>query len=300
MLGRRPLSNSGEGLTWNGKGASEARTWTIAADGASPPVPSWAVAPDSSWSCSPWCSGVDPRQFMGDGRRRRARRESGPKDPAEERMAEFSKVIFKDTEDVWDEQFRVMGKVYKQPTLVLFSDQVESACGMQSAAVGPFYCPNDGKVYIDLSFFNTLEKQLGAPGEFARAYVLAHEVGHHVQRLLGILRPRRRGSPDDEPDRVQQDVRSVGAAGRLPGRSLGASRANESTSSFRRATSNRPRTPRSASATTCLQKQARGRVSPDGFTHGTAKQRQRWFLEGFNTGDVKKARELFDLPYEKL
>ena len=215
-------------------------------------------------------------------------------------MAEFAKVIFKDTEDVWDEQFRVMGKVYKQPTLVLFSDQVESACGMQSAAVGPVYCPNDGKVYIDLSFFNTLEKQLGAAPRRVRPRLRSRaRSGTPRPATFGILRPRRRGSPDDEPDRVQQDaVRLELQADFLA--EVSAIYAQRKHKFLQKGDLESATNAAFRIGDDVLQKQARGRVSPDGFTHGTAKQRQRWFLEGFNTGDVKKARELFDLPYEKL
>src|SRR5262249_31635527 len=112
-------------------------------------------------------------------------RDERPVDPEEEKQAHFTKVIFHDTEVVWDELFGRMGRRYEKPVLVLFSGQVESACGMASAAVGPFYCPGNSRVYIDLSFYRDMQRKLHAPGEFARAYVVAHEVGHHVQRLLG-------------------------------------------------------------------------------------------------------------------
>jgi len=243
--------------------------------------------------------GVDPRQFMGKMGGNDPEGEQRAKDPAEERMADFAKVIFHDTEEVWDEQFRVMGKVYKKPTLVLFSDQVESACGMQSAAVGPFYCPNDSKVYIDLSFFHTLEKQLGSPGEFARAYVLAHEVGHHVQRLLGYsARVDDARQTMSKTENNKMSVRLELQADYLAG--VWAHYGNKKYKFLKQGDLESATNAAFHIGDDVLQKQARGRVSPDGFTHGTAKQRQRWFLEGFNTGDVKKARELFDLPYEKL
>ena len=122
--------------------------------------------------------GIDPGQFLGG--RQQVRDRSG-----DDRQAKFTRVVLKDTEIVWGDLFQKMGKRYREPTLVLFSDQVDSACGLTDSAVGPFYCPRDSKVYIDLSFYDTLERDLGADGEFARAYVIAHEVGHHVQRLLG-------------------------------------------------------------------------------------------------------------------
>ena len=143
--------------------------------------------------------GVDPQQLLnapgvGGAVQPGAPADNEPADPEEERLAAFTKVIFHDTEVVWDELFAGMGKRYQKPTLVLFSGRVESACGLASAAVGPFYCGGDGNVYIDLAFYRDMERKLEAPGEFARAYVLAHEVGHHVQRLVGLCRHGRPGT----------------------------------------------------------------------------------------------------------
>jgi predicted metalloprotease len=139
--------------------------------------------------------GVDPQklagllgQNQGPAPAGQADGQGAPRSPEEDRLAHFTKVIFRDTEDVWDDLFQRMGKTYTKPTLHLYTGQVDSACGAAEAAVGPFYCPGDSKVYIDLSFYQDMERQLGAPGEFARAYVVAHEVGHHVQRLLGYSR----------------------------------------------------------------------------------------------------------------
>src|ERR1043165_1233070 len=146
--------------------------------------------------------GIDPQtitKFLQQGEPEQQRQQA-PADPAEERMARFTKVILHDTEVVWDELFSRMGKTYTKPTLVLFSGKVESACGFATAAVGPFYCPGDSQVYIDLAFYRDMETKLNAPGEFARAYVIAHEVGHHVQHLLGYSQQvddvRRRYGPD--------------------------------------------------------------------------------------------------------
>jgi len=146
--------------------------------------------------------GVDPQRLLGPAGQGPGvgpgDQQAQPADPAEERMARFTKVVFHDTEVVWDDLFDRMGKVYRKPTLVLFSGQVDSACGTADSAVGPFYCPGDSRVYIDLSFYRDMERKLRAPGEFARAYVIAHEVGHHVQKLLGYSRrvdeARRTGS----------------------------------------------------------------------------------------------------------
>ena len=245
--------------------------------------------------------GVDPRNLNlgglgGGGGAPRAAREP---DAEEERMARFAKVIFHDTEEVWEEQFRQMGKTYKKPTLVLFTDYVQSACGSADAAVGPFYCPGDSRVYIDLSFFKVLERKLGAPGEFARAYVLAHEVGHHVQRLLGysarVDEAKRRRSRDANQMSVRLELQADYLAGvwahharkKYPDMLERGDLESATTAAFR-------------IGDDVLQRQAGRRVTPDSFTHGSARQRQRWFLEGFNSGSVKGAARLFDLPYNEL
>jgi predicted metalloprotease len=245
--------------------------------------------------------GVDPRQFLGrGGGGGGGGQQVRQADPDEERMAKFAKTIFHDTEVVWDEQFRKMGKQYRKPTLVLFTDQVNSACGTADAAVGPFYCPGDSRVYIDLSFYKLLEQKLGSPGEFARAYVLAHEVGHHVQRLLGysarVDEARRMGS---KAEANRMSVRLELQADYLAG--VWAHHA-------RKKYPNMLEKGDIESATNAafhigddvLQRQAGRRVTPDSFTHGTARQRQRWFLEGFNTGSVERAKMLFDLDYREL
>lgn len=241
--------------------------------------------------------GVDPMQFLGRGGAPEGARAP---DADEERMAKFAKTIFHDTEEVWDEQFRRLGKTYKKPTLVLFTDEVRSACGSADSAVGPFYCPADSRVYIDLSFFKVLEKKLGAPGEFARAYVLAHEVGHHVQRLLGysarVDEARRTGSKaESNRMSVRLELQADYLAGvwahharkKYPDMLEKGDLEAATTAAFR-------------IGDDVLQKQAGRRVTPDSFTHGTARQRQRWFLEGFNSGSVEAARRLFDLPYNEL
>jgi predicted metalloprotease len=225
--------------------------------------------------------------------------EQRPVDPVEERQASFSGVIFRDTEIVWDDLFRKMGKSYQRPKLVLFSGSVSSACGFAEAAVGPFYCPADSKVYIDLSFYKDMERQLNAPGEFARAYVIAHEVGHHVQRLLGYsqrVHESRSSSSKVEANRmsVRLELQADFLAGLWahhgqkrfnfldPGDIDAALRAAFEIGDDR------------------LQKKARGYVVPEAFNHGTSQQRQRWFMHGFKTGDVDEARKLFELSYEAL
>jgi uncharacterized protein len=242
--------------------------------------------------------GVDPRQFLGN-------RPAG--EPAanqefskeEQRQADFTAVILRDTEVVWDDLFQRMGKTYKKPRLVLFTNQVDSACGMADAAVGPFYCPGDSKVYIDLSFYETLDRDLGAPGEFARAYVIAHEVGHHVQRLLGYsarVDDARRTMSKTEHNKMS--VRLELQADYLAG--VWAHHAQKKFQFLEKGDLESATNAAFRIGDDVLQKKARGRVTPDSFTHGTAKQRQRWFMEGFKTGDVKRAALLFDLPYEQL
>ncbi len=203
----------------------------------------------------------------------------------ENRLAEFVAVVLADTEDVWQELFRSMGKTYKKPTLVLFSDAVESACGLASAAVGPFYCPADGKVYIDLSFYRDLQTRFGAPGDFAQAYVIAHEIGHHVQNLLGIaekVHSLRSRASEAEANRLSvmmelqadclsgvwahhaQRTRNILEAGDIEEALNAASRIGDDR----------------------IQRQSRGYVTPDSFTHGSSAQRMRWFKRGFDTGNV--------------
>jgi predicted metalloprotease len=249
--------------------------------------------------------GVDPRQLVNVGGGANPQAEPGeqrparPADPAEEKLAHFAKVIFHDTEVVWGDLFQKMGRRYQKPVLVLFTDQVKSACGLAESAVGPFYCPGDSRVYIDLGFYQELEQKLQAPGEFARAYVLAHEVGHHVQRLLGYsdqVDSARRTKSKKEYNRMS--VRLELQADFLAGvwahhgqerwHFLDAGDLESALNAAKQIGDDR------------LQKMARGYVMPDSFTHGTSQQRMRWFQEGFKTGDVSRAQLLFDLPYEEL
>jgi predicted metalloprotease len=222
-----------------------------------------------------------------------------PADPEEEEMASFTKVVLHDTEVVWEDEFRRMGKTYPKPTLVLFRDEVESACGEAESAVGPFYCPRDSKVYIDLSFYRDMQKKLNAPGEFARAYVVAHEVGHHVQRLLGYSK-RADGArwTDSQAHANRMSVRLELQADFLAG--VWANRAQRKFHFLEKGDIETALHAAFQIGDDRLQKKARGYVVPDSFTHGTSKQRMRWFREGFKTGDVDKARLLFELSYEEL
>jgi len=245
--------------------------------------------------------GFDPQQiaqFLGQGQQGGAQQEK-PADPQEERLAKFTKVILHDTEVVWDDLFRQMGKQYVKPTLVLFDGEVESACGLADTAVGPFYCGADHRVYIDLSFYRDMERKLNSPGEFARAYVVAHEVGHHVQRLLGYaarVDQARHTQPKAEANRMT--VRLELQADYLAGvwayhgqkryKFLHAGDVDSALHAAFEIGDDR------------LQKKARGYVVPDSFTHGTSKQRMRWFQQGLQTGDVDAAAQLFEARYEEL
>jgi predicted metalloprotease len=239
--------------------------------------------------------GVDIQKFLGQG----DNEAPGKADPQEERLAHFAKVVFGDTERVWDKQFREMGMTYEKPTLHLFTGEVDTGCGPADAGVGPFYCPKDSKVYIDLSFYRVLEDKLGSPGEFARAYVIAHEVGHHVQRLLGyserVDRARRTKSKEEfNRESVRLELQADYLAG------VWAHHAQKEFKFLEKGDLESATNAAFHIGDDYLQKQARGRVQPDSFTHGTSKQRQRWFLQGFKTGSVKDAEMLFKLRYEEL
>jgi uncharacterized protein len=233
--------------------------------------------------------GFDPGAFLQTGDRPEAPASStdAPNaSPATDPQREFVSVVLADTEDTWRDVFRDMGRTYSEPQLVLFTDAVRSACGMAGAAVGPFYCPSDRKVYLDLSFFRALRDRFGAPGDFAQAYVIAHEVGHHVQRLLGITdRVQASGERMSSAQRnalsVKQELQADCFAGVWghharqreildPGDLEEALRAAAAIGDDR------------------LQQQSRGHVVPDSFTHGSSAQRTRWFKRGFDSGDLQQ------------
>jgi uncharacterized protein len=220
-------------------------------------------------------------------------------DPRDAELKHFSRVIFGDTERIWDEQFQKMGKRYIKPTLVTYSGVVESACGEAESAVGPFYCPGDSKVYIDVSFYRDMERKLNAPGDFARAYVIAHEVGHHVQRLLGYSKivddARRRGNDlENHHMSVRLELQADYFAG------VWAHYGQEKYKFLEKGDLESALNAAFQIGDDRLQKKARGTVMPDSFTHGSSKQRMRWFKEGFDTGDVNRAKLLFSLKYNEL
>src|SRR5690606_17071593 len=203
--------------------------------------------------------------------------------PEEEQLAEFTAVVLADTEDVW----KTLLDGYREPTLVLFSGSVRSACGHASAATGPFYCSADEKLYIDLSFFNELQSRFGAPGDFAQAYVVAHEVGHHIQHLMGIIGQvhSARGQMSEE-EYNQLSVRLELQADFLAG--VWAHHAQRTMNILEEGDIEEALTAASAIGDDRLQMQSRGYVTPDSFTHGTSEQRMRWFKKGFETGDIRQ------------
>lgn len=203
--------------------------------------------------------------------------------PQEEELAQFVKVVLADTEDVWNQ----LMDNYREPTLVLFTGSVQSGCGSASAATGPFYCSADEKVYIDLSFYEDLKNQLDAPGDFAQAYVIAHEVGHHIQHLLGITDKVHtlRGQVSEE-EYNKLSVRLELQADFLAG--VWAHHANNLNNMLEAGDYEEAMNAASAIGDDRLQKQARGYVVPDSFTHGTSEQRQRWFKKGFDSGDLSQ------------
>jgi len=209
---------------------------------------------------------------------------SQPGPPATDESSRFMRVVLADTEETWDAIFRDMGQRYEPPTLVLFEGATESACGLGQSAMGPFYCPRDRDVYLDLSFFNELAQRFGAPGEFAQAYVVAHEVGHHVQTLTGLsdrVDAARRGASQSEANAlsVRQELQAdcyAGVWGHYAAKK-GMVKPADVEDGLRAAAS---------IGDDRLQKQTQGRVVPESFTHGSSAQRVEWFQRGLQAGRV--------------
>ncbi len=211
----------------------------------------------------------------------------------EEELADFVSVVLADTEEVWAEVFAEEGMEYVEPTLVLFSESVQSACGMAGAATGPFYCPADSKLYIDLSFYDELERQFNAPGDFAMAYVVAHEVGHHVQNLLGVLGDVQQARNQlSETEYNQLQVRLELQADYLSG--VWAHHA-QGMGYLEEGDLEEALTAASAVGDDTIQKRTRGYAVPESFTHGTSEQRKEWFYKGFQAGDLNSGNT-FDAP----
>jgi predicted metalloprotease len=233
--------------------------------------------------------GVDPSVVLniGQGIQQEAPTETRPI-PKDDPAAKFVAKVLASTEDTWGKMFEAAGQQYPAPKLVLFNGQTPTACGSGQAAMGPFYCPEDQKVYIDLSFYNELKTRFHAPGDFAQAYVIAHEVGHHIQNITGISakvqQARQNAHSDAQSNQysVRLELQADCYAGVWANRADGADRILEP------GDVEEAMTAAAAIGDDALQKQAQGYAVPDSFTHGTSAQRTHWFNQGLSTGDIKK------------
>lgn len=204
----------------------------------------------------------------------------------QQQLGQFVSVVLADTEDTWNALFQQQGLRYQEPKLVMFTDKVRSACGHAEAAMGPFYCPGDHKIYIDLGFYQQLKSRHNAPGDFAQAYVIAHEVGHHVQTLLGIsakVRQAQKGMSLAQANQlsVKLELQADCFAG------LWANHTEKAKHVLEQGDIEEALTAASAIGDDRLQKQARGYASPESFTHGTSQQRVKWFKKGFTEGSIQ-------------
>ncbi len=239
-----------------------------------------------------WIFGINPLTLLGvlsgGGMPEQATVQQGPaqRPPADDKMAAFVSTVLADTEDVWRSQFQAQGASYRDPKLVLFRGAVPTACGTGQAAMGPFYCPGDQKVYIDLAFYETMKSRLGAPGDFAQAYVIAHEVGHHVQALLGITEKvdamRQRGS---EAQSNALSVRLELQADCLAG--VWANNAQRARQIIEQGDVEEALNAASQIGDDTLQRRSQGTVVPESFTHGTSAQRVGWFKRGMQSGNLR-------------
>ena len=239
-----------------------------------------------------WVFGINPLTVLGllsggGGPAPQVQQAPAHRPPADDKMAKFVSVVLADTEDVWSAQFKQMGGTYRVPKLVLFRGSVPTGCGQGQAAMGPFYCPGDQKVYIDLGFYETMRTRLGAPGDFAQAYVIAHEVGHHVQNLMGIT-----SKVDGMRGRVseaQQNALSVRLelqADCFAG--VWAHDAQNARQILEQGDAEEALNAASQIGDDTLQRKSRGTVQPETFTHGTSAQRVSWFKKGLQTGSVNQ------------
>lgn len=236
-----------------------------------------------------WIFGINPLTLLGalSGGGVPVAQQAPQQPPADDRMARFVATVLADTEDVWRTQFRQMNATYRDPKLVLFRNAYPTACGQGQAAMGPFYCPGDQKVYIDLSFYETMKTRLGAPGDFAQAYVIAHEVGHHVQNLLGITE-----KIDGMRGRVsaaQQNAMSVRLelqADCLAG--VWAHHAQQARQILEQGDIEEALNAATQIGDDALQRRSQGTVVPESFTHGTSAQRVTWFKRGLQTGRLQQ------------
>jgi uncharacterized protein len=238
-----------------------------------------------------WALGINPLTILGllsgnGAPTAQVQQAPGHRPPADDRMAAFVSTVLADTEDVWTDVFKQGGATYRNPKLVLFRGATPTACGQGQSAMGPFYCPADQKVYIDLGFYETLQKQLGAPGDFAQAYVIAHEVGHHVQSLLGIsAKVQEARSRANEAQGNALSVRLELQADCFAG--VWAHHANNARQLLEEGDVAEAMNAAAKIGDDALQRGSGRAVMPESFTHGTSAQRQRWFDKGLQGGSVK-------------
>ena len=242
-----------------------------------------------------WMTGiVDPGAMLGGGSSPSGGSHQVVAGPEEQERFNFVKVVMGGTEDVWSAEFARVGKKYEYPKLEVYRGQTQTGCGGGSAAMGPFYCPEDRKVYIDLSFYDELAKTFNSPGDFAQAYVIAHEVGHHVQKLLGISDKvaAMRGRPDYNEYSVRLELQADYYAGVW---------ANHSKQDLKLDNSDIEEAMHAANAIgdDAIQKKMQGKVVPHSFTHGTSAQRMRWFNKGLGTGKIEGG-DTFSMAYREL
>jgi len=232
-----------------------------------------------------WILGGNPMQVLNNlGSSDSNTTEESATTPADDELTQFVSTVLKDTEDVWNTLFSQSGKTYREPRLVIYSQATQSACGYSSAATGPFYCPGDEKVYIDLDFLEQLQQQLGAPGDFAMAYIISHEIGHHVQNQLGIMEQMQSmKSRVSEAEYNQYNVRLELQADFLAG--VWAHHAQKMKDILEEGDIEEALNAASAVGDDRIMMEQQGYVVPDAFTHGTSEQRLRWFTKGFQTGD---------------
>ena len=238
-------------------------------------------------------------QIIEQGTTQQTQRMSPDEKAADDKRANFVEVVLKDTETIWGQIFEQKGQRYVNPTMVLFTQRVESACGNASAASGPFYCPGDHKLYIELSFYQELAQRFNAPGDFAMAYVIAHEVGHHIQTLLGtsdkVARLRSQmGEREYNKYSVMVELQADFYAGVWAHYEKNLTNADKR-SVLEEGDIDEALTAANAIGDDRLQKEAQGQVVPDSFTHGTSKQRMYWFKKGYDTGDIAQG-DTFNAP----
>ncbi len=237
-----------------------------------------------------WIFGINPLTIIGilsgGGSPAVVQQAPGQAPPADDKGAAFVSTVLASTEDVWNQAFRDAGAQYREPKLVLFRGATRTACGMGQSAMGPFYCPADQTVYLDMNFFDTLSRQLGAPGEFARAYVIAHEVGHHVQTLTGTT-----GKVDSMRGRISEreqnnlSVRMELQADCYAG--IWTARSQQARNWLEKGDIESAMNAAARIGDDALQKRQQGYIVPDSFTHGSSAQRQRWFAQGAKTGSIQ-------------